>query len=305
MSEATLKERFEQHGDQFVSVVSKILGQLAQREVELQHQLLNEKVTADAIEHVTFPCICISLVNGSETDVYTNVFLAPVDFLLQYQAWMLSDEIAEEIGEEHLDAARETLDQVLGNLRRQIPDDQGILMVKDSKVFLAESQQQVTQLLHQEHGLHCQYTLKSDDYETNIDHFLLTESTEEVNEPPNKEETEEDMMQDNDGINVEPVEFGDLPDNDALTENPRNVEMLLDVDLEVSVELDRKNIMVSELLKLGKGSIVELEKSAGEPLDIFVNGRKFAEGEVVVIDDRFGIRITQLLSPKDRLKSLG
>ena len=48
-----------------------------------------------------------------------------------------------------------------------------------------------------------------------------------------------------------------------------------------------------------------MEKSAGEPLDVFVNGRKFAEGEVVVIDDRFGIRITQLLSPKDRVKSLG
>jgi len=79
----------------------------------------------------------------------------------------------------------------------------------------------------------------------------------------------------------------------------------MDVDLEVSVELDRKTVLVSELLKLGKGSIVELEKSAGEPLDIYVNGRKFAEGEVVVIDDRFGIRITQLLSPKDRVKSLG
>jgi len=83
------------------------------------------------------------------------------------------------------------------------------------------------------------------------------------------------------------------------------VDMLMDVDLEVSVELDRKTVLVSELLKLGKGSIVELEKSAGEPLDIYVNGRKFAEGEVVVIDDRFGIRITQLLSPKDRVKSLG
>ena len=71
------------------------------------------------------------------------------------------------------------------------------------------------------------------------------------------------------------------------------------------MEIDRKTILVSDLLKLGKGSIVELEKSAGEPLDVYVNGRKFAEGEVVVVDDRFGIRITQLLSPKDRVKSLG
>jgi flagellar motor switch protein FliN/FliY len=85
---------------------------------------------------------------------------------------------------------------------------------------------------------------------------------------------------------------------------PGNIEMLLDVDLEITVELDRKTMLVSDLLKLGKGSIIEFPKSAGEPLDILVNGRKFAEGEVVVIDDKFGVRITQLISPKERIKKL-
>jgi flagellar motor switch protein FliN/FliY len=87
--------------------------------------------------------------------------------------------------------------------------------------------------------------------------------------------------------------------------SPRNVNMLLDVELEITVELGKKNMLISEILKIGKGSIIELQKSAGEPLDILVNGRKLAEGEVVVVDDHFGIRITQLASPRDRLKSLG
>jgi flagellar motor switch protein FliN/FliY len=108
-----------------------------------------------------------------------------------------------------------------------------------------------------------------------------------------------------DAVQVMPAEFGPLTSGNGGGESDRNVEMLMDVELEVAVEIDRKMMLISDLLKLGKGSIVELEKSAGEPLDIFVNGRKFAEGEVVVVDDRFGIRITQMLSPKERVKSLG
>jgi len=80
--------------------------------------------------------------------------------------------------------------------------------------------------------------------------------------------------------------------------------MLMDVELEITVELGRKLSLISDVLKLGKGSILELEKSAGENLDIYVNGKKLAEGEVVVIDEHFGIRITQLISPKERVNLL-
>ena len=106
-------------------------------------------------------------------------------------------------------------------------------------------------------------------------------------------------------VDIHSAEFGNLNYSGNTSGDSQNVGMLLDVELEIRVEIDRKTILVSDLLKLGKGSIVEMEKSAGEPLDVYVNGRKFAEGEVVVVDDRFGIRITQLLSPKDRVKSLG
>jgi flagellar motor switch protein FliN/FliY len=80
-----------------------------------------------------------------------------------------------------------------------------------------------------------------------------------------------------------------------------NLELLMDVPLQVTVELGRTQKMVKEVLALGPGSVVELDKLAGEPVDILINEKPIAKGEVVVIDENFGIRVTEILSPKDRL----
>lgn len=82
------------------------------------------------------------------------------------------------------------------------------------------------------------------------------------------------------------------------------LEMILDIPLEVSVELGRVKMVVKDVIELGSGSIVEIDKAAGEPVDIMVNGRLVAHGEVVVIEDNFGVRITEILSPADRLARL-
>ena len=82
------------------------------------------------------------------------------------------------------------------------------------------------------------------------------------------------------------------------------LEILLDIPLEVSVELGRVKMQVREVVELGAGSIVEIGKAAGEPVDVLVNGRLVARGEVVVIDDNFGVRITEILSLQERLQKL-
>ncbi len=106
-------------------------------------------------------------------------------------------------------------------------------------------------------------------------------------------------------VEVQPAQFGDIgADVNAANDN-RNVQMLLDVELNVVVELGRKTMMVSDVLNLGKGSVVELPKAAGEPLDILINGTRLARGEVVVIDEHFAVRITELAAPRERIKSLG
>ncbi|MCB0824684.1 MAG: flagellar motor switch protein FliN [Armatimonadetes bacterium] len=82
------------------------------------------------------------------------------------------------------------------------------------------------------------------------------------------------------------------------------LEMLMDIPLEVSVELGRVKMVVKDVVELGSGSIVEIDKAAGEPVDVMVNGRLVARGEVVVIEDNFGVRITEILSPAERLAKL-
>jgi flagellar motor switch protein FliN len=84
-----------------------------------------------------------------------------------------------------------------------------------------------------------------------------------------------------------------------------DLDFILDIPLEVSVELGRAKMLISELLQLGQGSVVELTKLAGEPLEILVNQKLVARGEVVVINEKFGVRLTDIISPAERVKQLG
>ena len=83
------------------------------------------------------------------------------------------------------------------------------------------------------------------------------------------------------------------------------IDLIMDIVLPVSIELGRTKMFVKDVLELERGSIIELDKMAGEPVDLYINNKKMAEGEVVVVDKHFGIRITNLIDPKDRIKNLG
>ena len=85
----------------------------------------------------------------------------------------------------------------------------------------------------------------------------------------------------------------------------KDIEFLLDIPLEVTVELGRVRMLIKDLLQLGQGSVVELEKLAGEPMEILVNNKLVARGEVVVVNEKFGVRLTDVISPADRVKQLG
>jgi flagellar motor switch protein FliN/FliY len=102
--------------------------------------------------------------------------------------------------------------------------------------------------------------------------------------------------------------FGVLPPFGASRggdEEAHGLDILMDIPLDISVELGRTRLVVKEVVDLGVGSIVEIEKAAGEPVDILVNGRLVARGEVVVIEDNFGVRITEILNPRERLARIG
>ena len=83
-----------------------------------------------------------------------------------------------------------------------------------------------------------------------------------------------------------------------------NLDVILDVPVSLSLEVGRARIPIRNLLQLNQGSVVELERGAGEPLDVYVNGTLIAQGEVVVVNDRFGVRLTDVVSPSERIKRL-
>lgn len=91
---------------------------------------------------------------------------------------------------------------------------------------------------------------------------------------------------------------------DLSAERDRNLDLILDIPLKVTVELGRTKMVVSDLLNLGQGSVIELSKLAGEPMEVLVNDKLVARGEAVVVNEKFGVRLTDIISPSERVEQL-
>lgn len=105
------------------------------------------------------------------------------------------------------------------------------------------------------------------------------------------------------GGEVKPATFNQLKDKPHEASHG-NLDLILDLNLEVSVQLGSTRMLIRDLLQLGPGSVIELSKLAGEPMDILINDKLIARGEVVVVNEKFGIRLTDVISPVDRIKQL-
>ncbi len=108
----------------------------------------------------------------------------------------------------------------------------------------------------------------------------------------------------------DPEEIKELLQDDSASPTPksqksRDLQFLYDIPLEVSVEVGRSKILLKDLLKMGEGYVIELDKLAGEPLDLYVNSRLIARGEAVMVGEKFGIRLTDVISTADRIENLG
>lgn len=108
---------------------------------------------------------------------------------------------------------------------------------------------------------------------------------------------------DNPGPMVQPASFPPVDDGGVGTSS-RNIDFLLDIPLQVTVQIGGTRMMIRELLQLGQGSVIELDKLAGEPMEVLVNDKLVARGEVVVVNEKFGIRLTDVVSPNQRLQQL-
>lgn len=108
----------------------------------------------------------------------------------------------------------------------------------------------------------------------------------------------------NQSVQLKEPEFPEMSFGDKNYENgEQKLELLYDLQMPVTIELGRTNMIIRDILRLGRGSVIEFDKLVSEPVDVLINGKKVAEGEVVVIDKHFGIRITTLIDPSDRLRA--
>ncbi len=140
------------------------------------------------------------------------------------------------------------------------------------------------------------------------DEELADEWAKALAEEESQQQTKKKVAQESLSSQAATADFKDLTE-EAKSPRPDNtrheLDFILDIPLDVSAELGRTRLLINELLQLGQGSVVELNKLAGEPLEIYVNGKLVARGEAVVINEKFGVRLTDIISPIERVKQLG
>jgi len=106
------------------------------------------------------------------------------------------------------------------------------------------------------------------------------------------------------GAQTAPNVFKDFAGSETRPETHNDIDFILDIPVQLTVELGRTKIAIKNLLQLAQGSVVELDGMAGEPMDVLVNGCLIAQGEVVVVNDKFGIRLTDIITPAERIRKL-
>lgn len=127
---------------------------------------------------------------------------------------------------------------------------------------------------------------------------LKVNEQEEIND-------DEINLDDEEPVTIQPVKFSSFDSNEQTYGEPnKNLDLLLDIKLQLAVELGRCELPIKKVLELTRGSIIELDKVAGEPVELYANGKLVAHGEVVVIEDNFGLRITSITEPEERIKNL-
>ena len=304
--------------------ILEVLSQLFKQVFTIDHSVIGTGEPQTDIQNDSYPKLSIRFTTTGAASNVLHILTLPEDLTLNLYAWMVDGVPEEAVTENHLEGLKEGSDQILGQLRAVLDGEEMAFEVDDPHVTWIDDSASLDLTGAPAGGSALSYSLETAGNTYIVNHYLFTDhldsdelepreglSDEDIDNMLNGEDLDERISVDADlgvdDVGVQQVQFGGFDGTSGVSGNgkPRNIDMLLDVDLEVLVELGRKNMLIKDVLKLGKGSVVELDKAAGEPLGIFVNGRRLAEGEVVVVDDHFGIRITKLAGTAERIKSLG
>lgn len=149
---------------------------------------------------------------------------------------------------------------------------------------------------------------KAGDQDQGVDDEGLADEWAKALADEEEKSTKDEKKQQTMAAQSKDVQFNDLTEDAKAQKgggHKRDLDFILDIPLNVTAQLGGTQLLINELLQLGQGSVIELNKLAGEPLEILVNGKLVARGEAVVINEKFGVRLTDIISPIERIKKLG
>lgn len=249
--------------------------------------------TADLYGELSTPMMVIQFALANQPDL-AQVVLIPQETVLQILS-MLADAPVREVDENSVAEMRTILEGIVqgiclaaGTLRNETVVASGLSLRFQIFTFPPNLQRAVELS-------RVQVAIKADDVSGSLMWLMDNETAHHVLSMRLVEDDHETYATPNSPAGAAPG----VPTHSDVS----GLEILLDVPLQLSVELGRKKMLVRDIVELTSGSIVEIDKAAGEPVDVMVNGRIVARGEVVVIEDNFGVRITEILNPNERLIS--
>ncbi len=322
-----LKSKFEEGYNGLIATVTESFKQLFNKEISFEVAVDEEPDLKKLFSATDFPFVHIRF-STKGVNQYQHWLVLPTALGVKLFAWMIQEDEEESLTDEHLEGLSEGANQIFGQLQAATEGEDTSFTVEDLKLEIVETAEKADAEIPAEKGLRAVYNITVSEESFSVFHYIwgtvAAEEAEETKQAAENQSVSGEGME-SENVSTDDLSLVDIPTDDVATDDlvgvhpadfdafttngngngqPRNMDMLMDVGLKVLVELGRKTMVIRDILKLGKGSVVELDKAAGEPLEIFVNGRKLAEGEVVVVDDHFGIRITQLAGPVERIKSL-
>lgn len=259
--------------------------------------------TSDLYADIGSAMVVIQFAFASQQDI-SQVVLIPADSFLPLASTIRGD-LIEEIDENLLSDVRPQLEAIVQGICMSIGNIKNEAMVASGLSIRHQVFNFPPNLQRQEELIRIQIAISGEELNGNAVWLMEADTANLILGV--KEENEEGDEDSSSFLQVS--SSGNSAANQAAPTHPYEdanaLELLLDIPMEICVELGRLKMMIKDVVELGTGSIVEIDKAAGEPVDLMVNGRLVAKGEVVVIEDNFGVRITEILTPHERLVKLG
>jgi len=265
--------------------------------------------------NISIPCILTNIDFAGSNDFQLTLLTSKRVVAAFADLMMLGTGDIDYSPEEHNDAMKEIFNQVFGSLSTELNAEDVNVVCSASDVDLSDLEMQ-KEFLKDTKMIELSFTLLKepaflyitidDETEKILDNLFKQKTIEKPQASKQPTGFQQKPNLDSAGtISVSRASFSEIEEVSPSNSKNINLDNLLDIPLPITVELGRKEMRIKDILDLGQGAIVELTKLAGDLVDLYINGKKFAVGEVMVVDENYAVRIVNLISREERIRSLG